>query len=89
MERDRIRAAGVDVLGIAQFNTDEKMVREFIAKHGIGYANVYDPDGQVASAYGIEGVPSYVMVDRDGLVAGGYSGARGVDSVLDLVERVQ
>ena len=43
----------------------------------------------LASAYGIGGVPSYVFLDKEGRVARTSAGARGVELIATVVERVE
>ncbi len=57
---------------------------DFVERNGLTFPNFYDPDGAVATAYGIQGVPSYVFLDKEGHIAHRSSGAQGVG----LIERV-
>jgi len=79
--RDDLLDAGVDVIGVSQFNTTEVATREFVELHELTFPNFYDPDGAVATAYGIRGVPSYVFIDKEGRIARTSSGARGVELI--------
>ena len=89
--RDKLEAAGIDVIGVSQFNTTEADTVEFVEQNRLTFPNVYDERAELAQAYGIQGVPSYVFIDKEGRIAHVSSGARGVeliDSWLDqlLVE---
>lgn len=84
--REKLDAAGIDVIGISQFNTTEAATIEFVERHGLTFPNVFDRQAQLAGAYGIQGVPSYVFIDKQGRIAHVSAGARGVgliDSWLD------
>ena len=85
-ERERLRAAGVDVVGVSQFKTTLADSVEFQESSGLGFPSGYDPDSLVAQAYGVQGVPTYVMLNADGLVVGRSSGARGMDALQELID---
>lgn len=76
--REELRDAGVNIIGVSQFNTTEVATREFVERNELTFPNFYDPDAAVASAYGIRGVPAYVFLDKEGRVARTSAGARGV-----------
>ena len=76
--RDKLDAAGVKVVGISQFNTTEAESIQFVEHHELTFTNIYDHQAQVAAAYSIQGVPSYVFIDKQGRIANVSTGARGV-----------
>ena len=86
--REELRDAGVDIIGVSQFRTDEAATREFVARNELTFPNFYDPDAAVATAYGIRGVPSYVFLDKDGRVARTSSGARGVELIQSILNEL-
>lgn len=49
---------------------------KFLEKYPAGFPLVFDPDGKVASAYKLEGMPSAVILGRDGKVAHSHVGFR-------------
>ena len=81
LQRERLDAAGVRVVGVSQFRTTEAESIEFVEQSNLTFPNLYDPDAQVAEAYGVEGVPSYVFLDKWGRVAYRSSGANGVEMI--------
>jgi peroxiredoxin len=62
---------GVVVVGVSVWATEEpfKATREFVKRHGITYIVLVDPQkSAVANSYGVEGVPTNVVIDRDGKI---------------------
>lgn len=86
--RDKLDAAGIDVIGISQFNTTEADTIEFVELNRLTFPNVYDDRAQLAAAYGIQGVPSYVFIDKEGRIAHVSSGARGVELIDSWLEQL-
>lgn len=65
--------AGLRVVGM---NNQEELetVREYEEKARISYTSCLDPDGAVARAYGVRGLPTLVVVDKAGRVVWRGSG---------------
>ena len=83
--RAELDAAGIDVVGISQFNTTEAASIAFVEHHQLTFPNLYDGKALLAGVYNVPGVPTYVFLDKDGRIAHTSSGARGValiESVL-------
>ena len=81
--REPLSASGVTVIGISQFKTNEANSIAFIKQGNLSFLNVYDEDAQIAQAYTVRGVPTYVFIDRDGHIAATSSSARGVGLIED------
>lgn len=45
-----------------------KKVSSFAQKHGLPYTILIDPDGKTAMSYGVRGVPTKVVVGKDGTI---------------------
>ena len=86
--RDKLDAAGIDVIGVSQFNTTEAATIEFVERNQLTFPNLFDDRAQLAGAYGIRGVPSYVFIDKQGRVAHVSAGARGVELIESWLERL-
>ncbi len=86
--REKLDAAGIDVVGVSQFNTSEAATVEFVERNQLTFPNVYDEQAQLAGAYGIRGVPSYVFIDKQGRIAHVSSGARGVDLIESWLDQL-
>ncbi len=79
--REKFEAAGINVIGVSQFRTTEADTIAFVERNQLTFPNIYDEQAQLASAYGIQGVPSYVFLDKAGRIAYRSAGARGVDLI--------
>ena len=88
MYQTTYRDAGVDVLGIAQFNTTEHEVVQFANDNGLSFPNVYDGEAALANAYGIDGVPAYVFLDDDGTEYTRWVGASGTEKIASTLDHL-
>lgn len=66
--RDRLVVVGVNV------DTQPADARAFLAKHPASFPIVYDTNGELAARYAIQGMPSGVLIDRDGKILAQHSG---------------
>lgn len=75
----RSRFSGrLQVLAI-NYMEKRKKVKAFMKAKGIAYPVLLDADGKVAGRYNVLGIPTYVLVSRDGRVV--YSGNDLPDSI--------
>lgn len=82
--------AGLVVLGVNTGDTAEEAAR-FLERVPADFDIVYDTDGAIASAHGLEGMPMAYVYDRDGtLVAShiGFNRRRGEERAEQLRELV-
>lgn len=77
-----------DIVGINMDNTDEAM-QTYIDQENIGWTNIVgDPDGgtgwdhPIARYYGVSGIPTAILVDRDGKVVSLSARGRELDKLL-------
>lgn len=68
------RDAGFVILGIDQAENDAT-VRDFVTGRGFSWTFALDRDGAVSRVYGALGLPTSVLVDRDGRIVHTWSGA--------------
>ena len=67
---DRYGSRGLQVLAVNYQQTDEKSMLAFLRRVDAHFPAVYDPSGQIASAYGVRiGLPVSVFIDRAGVVS--------------------
>ena len=73
-------AKGLQIIGI---NLDTKLEDglRFLATTPAVFTVAFDPAGKSAKQYGIKGMPSSVLIDREGKVAYMHAGFNGVSQV--------
>jgi thiol-disulfide isomerase/thioredoxin len=75
------------VIGVNADNADQsKQVREILAAKKIRFTQLADPEGHLCRAFRVGGFPSYVLIDRQGIVRDIFPGR---SSVADLRSRIQ
>jgi Peroxiredoxin len=66
------KGKGVVVIGVAVWAEGDafQRAREFVNKHKLTYTVLVDAseDGKVAQLYGVEGVPTNVVIGKDGKI---------------------
>lgn len=62
-------ADGLAVVGII-FQDREAAARAFMAQRGGTWPTAMDPNGSVATAYGVDAPPASFFIDRSGVIAG-------------------
>jgi peroxiredoxin len=65
-------------------NDSRTKIERYIEKYRLTYPIALDEGAKIAKSFGVRGVPTYVMVDKDGIVQ--YRGNR---IPTDLAERVE
>jgi peroxiredoxin len=76
--RAEMPAADFTLLAI---NLDEMTdaPQTFLSEHPVQYTSLADPAGEVAKAYGLLGMPSSYVIDRDGIVRARHIGFKPDD----------
>jgi len=80
-------AASHRVIGIAMQSGDDGRVNAYARQHGLNFPLINDRDGSLSRAYGVNGVPATVIVDRQGKIrfsTQGYATSAGLLSRLWL-----
>ena len=85
---ERHAGRGFVLLGVALDTLDRRRLRSFLHRHGVGWPQVHDARGDAARAFGVEAVPSTMLVDPSGrVVARDFRGPAleaAVDALLEL-----
>ncbi len=71
-ELQKLHHAHGDEFVVVGINVDKPRLHQkmhgMIAEHGIDYPVVLDPDGQSQGTFGVNGYPTSVLIDRNGIV---------------------
>ncbi len=83
LEEQSINAIAKDhaLLTIAMQSGDNEEIGAYLRAQGLSFPVVSDPDGRIASSYGIQGVPASFILDAEGhirFVELGYSTEAGL-----------
>jgi peroxiredoxin len=73
---------GLEVVNIDIQESKEK-VAKFAAKHELPYRTLLDRDGTVSGVYEVRGVPTLILVDKNGMIV--CRQCRNVDTVLKSI----
>jgi len=65
---------GVRFIGVDMLDHDRALARAFYAEFKVSYPSVYDASGSLTAAYEVDSPPSFVLVDRRGIVVARYPG---------------
>ena len=65
--RRTYEARGLRVVGVLYQDAREDAAA-FAARYDLGYPSVVDPDGRTAIDYGVVGIPTSFLIDRDGVI---------------------
>jgi len=79
---DRVAFLGVDR------QDDRSDALRFLARTGVTYPSAYDPDGKLDVPYRLRGMPTTVVVARDGRVTEHVSGPMSQDRLEGVLDRV-
>jgi cytochrome c biogenesis protein CcmG/thiol:disulfide interchange protein DsbE len=79
---------GVAVVGIDTDTPDQGDPSEFARQYGLSYPVVRDPSGDAARRYGIDGLPTLVLVSRTGRVVAIRTGLTDSGELERLVRQV-
>jgi len=63
------------MLAVSQDERGRQVVKPFVDKNGFRFKVLLDPDGRLASSYGLTGVPETFIIDRTGRIVAHHMGA--------------
>jgi len=78
----KYREKGFEILNIDIQESKEK-VSEYANEHKLPYKVLLDKDAQVASMYGVRGIPTKVLINKDGTIL--CAACRSIDIMLELL----
>ncbi len=64
---EEYKSKGVVLYSVNQ-QEDAKTIRDFLDEEGLKVNVALDSDGEVGEAYGVEGIPTMVIIDKQGIV---------------------
>jgi thiol-disulfide isomerase/thioredoxin len=70
---ERRRSQGLEVLGVG-LESSEGLAAEFLRAAGVRYPSVLDVDGAVSRSYGVRGLPTAILIGKDGSVRRVWTG---------------
>lgn len=82
----RLRDRDVIVIAIDTNDVPERALR-FIRQKGLSLTFVHDSDGDVAGRYGIESLPTVLVIDKHGVVRSARTGPVSEGSLESLVSK--
>lgn len=53
---------------LVDLDEDEQTIKNFMIRRGLSFDVLIDVDGRVADDYGVQGVPTYIFINSDGVV---------------------
>lgn len=85
---EKTAASGVRFVGV-NVKDSKAAAASFIRDKGVSYPSLYDDDGSLAARWPIAlGLPSTVVLDRDGRIAARFTAAVTEADLLPVVQRV-
>jgi len=78
--RGRAQLVGVD------FQDAQQDALAFVREFGWRFPNVRDPQGKLAARYGLAGLPTTYVIDRQGRIARSMTGAQTYEKLRQAVE---
>ncbi len=87
---DNLRKQYEGKVNFLAINLDQNpsVVRPFVEQAGYGLQVLLDTDGRVAAQYGVRGIPTTYLIDKEGSVAYHYMGAGTEKSLEKAIQSV-
>jgi peroxiredoxin/outer membrane lipoprotein-sorting protein len=83
---DELKAKGLTVFGVNVME-EPAQVKRFLTDNGIGFPILLDRDGKVARDYKAEGIPTLVIIGRDGNVSSYFTGLRDEETLREALTK--
>jgi thiol-disulfide isomerase/thioredoxin len=78
---------GVKFYGVDMLDHDRALARAFYAEFSVPYPSLYDAAGSLTAAYEVDSPPSFVLVDRRGIVVARYPGEASQRQLATLIDQ--
>ncbi len=82
----RYKRRGLSVVGVNVDEAGPSVVPPFRAQYGIEYPLVYDARGEASQRWGIEGLPTMIIVDGEGNVRYRHAGTTSEADLASTIE---
>jgi peroxiredoxin len=84
------RDRGLEILAISADKSSKVVVESFVEARGLTFPILLDPANEVFAQYGVRGLPTSYLLDRQGRIVSGEVGARDWSgkTARQLVERL-
>ena len=79
------------VITVAMQSGSEADINTYLREHGLSFAAIADPYGEIATAWGVRGVPASFVIDSDGRIrfaSVGYSTGLGLRGRLWAADKL-
>lgn len=85
--RENYATADFAVLAVG-LDEDVADAKAFLAEHPVKYTTLQNPQGDVAKAFDLKGMPSSYLIDRDGIVRARHVGfeAKDIDALKNEID---
>src|SRR5207248_8743613 len=78
---------GIKFYGVDLLDHGRALARAFYAEFHVRYPSPYDPSGSLTAVYEVYSPPSYVLVDRRGVVVARYPGEASQAQLAKLIDQ--
>lgn len=86
----RLEPEGVVFVGVNTRRDQRAAAIAFLEEFEVSYPSIYDPDSNIAFAYGVRVMPATFVIDAEGRIAAQVLGAvRSADELVGLIREVQ
>jgi peroxiredoxin len=83
------RGKRVIVLGVSTSGDDWGRAVRFVQSQGLGYTSVFDAEGRVAAAFGVDTLPTVVIVDPQGKIASVHERTVRADELSEQIAKAE
>jgi len=78
---------GIKFYGVDMLDHDRALARAFVTEFNVPYPSFYDDSGSLTAAYEVDSPPSFVLVDRRGIVVARYPGEASQAQLANLIDQ--